>query len=131
MAGQARENLQVGLDLVEILCVEEALRSPTADRYLARVYTPGEIRDCTANGKVNPRRLAARFAAKEAAMKALRVGSRAVSWRSIEVLRAEDGAPTLSLHGTASELARDAGLTTFSVSLSHEHEYASAIVVAR
>lgn len=131
MHEQAVENLRVGLDLVEVEAVETTLRSPVANRYLDRVYTRGEVRDCTTNGKVDPRRLAARFAAKEAAMKALRVGDRAVPWRSIEVRREEDGAPALCLHGAAAELARTIGLTRFEVSLAHEHAYASAVVVAR
>jgi holo-[acyl-carrier protein] synthase len=131
MRGQAVEKLQVGIDLVEVAAVDAALRSPTANRYLARVYTRSEIQDCTTNGQVDPRRLAARFAAKEAAMKALRVGDHAIPWHAIEVVREVDGAPSLRLRGGASELARTAGLTAFSVSLSHELEYASAIVVAR
>jgi holo-[acyl-carrier protein] synthase len=123
--------LRVGLDLVDVDEVAASLSSPLADRYLSRVYTPAEVRDCTVRGRgVVPARLAARFAAKEAAMKALGVGDRAVPWLAIEVVRCADGQPTLALRGAAAALARAAGLSQFALSLSHEKDYASAMVVA-
>jgi holo-[acyl-carrier protein] synthase len=122
--------LRVGIDLVEIDSVATALRSHYADRYLARVYTAEEVRDCTTPAGVDASRLAARFAAKEAAMKALRVGNRSMPWRAIEVRRESDGAPILVLSGAASALADEAGLSDFAVSLTHERDYASAVVVA-
>jgi holo-[acyl-carrier protein] synthase len=98
-------------------------------RYLERVYTAREIADCTGADGVDPERLAARFAAKEAAMKVLRPGDAAVPWPSIEVVRDAAGVPALTLHGPAAELARAAGLTEFAVSLTHEDAYAAAVVV--
>ena len=122
--------LRVGVDLVEIDAVAATLDSPLAQRYLSRVYTPGEVCDCTDAGGVNPGRLAARFAAKEAVMKALDVGDRAIPWRAVEVRREPTGRPTVVLHGAAALAAREEGVARFALSLSHEVRYASALVVA-
>lgn len=116
--------LRVGIDLVKAATIQEAL-AEHGERYLRRVYTDGEVAECAGD----PLRLAARFAAKEAAMKVLRPGADdAVPWPAIEVLRA-DAAPELALHGPAAALARAAGLTAFAVSLTHEDAYAAAVVV--
>ena len=122
--------LRVGIDLVEVEEVAATLHSKLRTRYLSRIYTSREVEDCLQDREVDPVRLAGRFAAKEAAMKALRVGDRAVSWRDVEVQRASDGAPTLVLHGAAAALAAEAGLSHFALSVTHERSYASAIVVA-
>lgn len=122
--------LRVGIDLVDVADVAETLESSRAERYLTRVYTPAEVRDCTSAGRLDASRLAARFAAKEAVMKALDVGGRAVPWRTIEVRKHESGRPALALHGPAAAVARAEGLTTFALSLTHESRYASAFVVA-
>ncbi|HWH96320.1 MAG TPA: holo-ACP synthase [Baekduia sp.] len=117
--------LRVGIDLVKAATVREAL-AEHGDRYLRRVYTEAEIVQCGDD----PLRLAARFAAKEAAMKVLRPGADdAVPWAAIEVLRDAHGVPGLTLHGPAAALARSAGLSDFAVSLTHEDEYAAAVVV--
>lgn len=121
---------QVGIDLVEVEEVAATLRSALADRYLSRIFTTREVRDCMLNHRVDPIRLAGRFAAKEATMKALRVGDRAVAWREIEVERTSDGAPELVLRGAAAALASEAGLSQFAISLTHERNYAAAVVVA-
>lgn len=128
--GGTVSRLRVGIDLVEVEDVAGTLRSPLADRYLARIFTDNEVRDCTRDRKVDPARLAGRFAAKEATMKALGVGDRAVAWQAIEVTRSEDGAPILVLHGAAAALASEAGLLHFALSVTHERRYASAVVVA-
>ncbi len=129
--GESRElRLSVGIDLIEVDEVAATLGSELGDRYLSRIFTAREVRDCLRGRQVDPARLAGRFAVKEAAMKALGVGDRACSWREIEVDRADDGAPTLLLHGAAAALASEAGLSHFAVSLTHERNYASAIVVA-
>jgi holo-[acyl-carrier protein] synthase len=122
--------LRVGIDLVDVEEVAATLRSKLGARYLSRIYTSREVDDCRRDREVDPVRLAGRFAAKEAAMKALRVGDRAVSWREVEVQRAADGAPTLALRGAAAALAAEAGLSQFALSVTHERTYASAIVVA-
>ncbi len=114
--------METGVDIIEIRRIEEAV-SRYGDRFLDRVYTPMEIQQC--RGKVES--LAARFAAKEAAFKAL--GLR-VSWREVEVQRERSGKPRLLLHGRAAEVAGRLGLKSWSVSLSHSRGDAVAIVVA-
>lgn len=123
--------LRVGTDLVLAGAVRDAIATH-GRRYLERVYTAGELDDCRgADGAPDALRLAARFAAKEAAMKALRVGrDAAVPWTAIEVRRGAEGHPELRLHGPAAELAAAAGIAELAVSLTHEEPYASAVVIA-
>jgi holo-[acyl-carrier protein] synthase len=117
--------LRVGIDLVRAATIAASI-TEHGDAYLERVYTRQEVADC----KADPLRLAARFAAKEATMKVLAPGpDAAVPWPSIEVVRNAPGAPSLRLHGPAAELAREAGLTAFALSFTHEEEYAAAVVV--
>lgn len=117
--------IRTGVDFLEI----ERLRD-TAQRhgqhFLARIFTPAEQTECGNNYAS----LAARFAAKEAVSKALGTGIGDVGWQDIEILRAEGGAPVLSLHGYAERVALHLGLKTWSVSLSHTREHAVAMVVA-
>jgi holo-[acyl-carrier protein] synthase len=124
--------LRVGIDLVQAASVADAL-GEHGDHYLRRVYTAQEVADCTPSAAgaegPDPLRLAARFAAKEAAMKVLEPGDAAVPWPSIEVVRTPGSAPTLRLHGPAADLASAAGLTTFALSFTHEAAYAAAVVV--
>ncbi|HEY2777676.1 MAG TPA: holo-ACP synthase [Gaiellaceae bacterium] len=125
--------LRIGLDLVSVAEVEEAMRLH-ADRYLTRVYSARELDDCRgSSSEIVAERLAGRFAAKEAAIKLLRPGAeeheQGVGWSSIEVVRDRSGAPELTLTGRAAELARDAGLTGLSVSITHERTFAAAVVV--
>jgi holo-[acyl-carrier protein] synthase len=117
----------VGIDLVDV----GRLRSAMARRpgFASRVFTDQE-RDTPAAGARVAQRLAARFAAKEATMKALGVGLGAFALRDVEVVVDEDGRPSLVLHGAASERASCLGAHTFSVSLSHTATLASAVVVA-
>ena len=125
--------LQVGMDLVAVADVQEAVRSH-ADRYLTRVYSSAELGYCLeASPRLAAERLAARFAAKEAAMKVLRpLGEdQAIPWSAIEVVRGDSGAPELALSGRAAELASAAGVTDLAVSLTHERDYAAAVVVAQ
>lgn len=118
-------SLRVGIDTVEVAAVQAALAAH-GERYLRRVYTAGEIADCDGDAE----RLAARFAAKEAALKALRAGAGGIPWSAVEVLRAPGGHPDLALHGAAAQLAEAAGLDELAVSLTHEGGLASAVVVA-
>jgi holo-[acyl-carrier protein] synthase len=115
----------VGIDLVDVTGVREALDAH-GDAYLRRVYTPAEVADAAGD----PQRLAARFAAKEATLKALRAGDRAIPLTSIEVRRLDDGAPELRLRGAAAALATATGVVALSVSLTHEGESAAAVVFA-
>ena len=100
------------------------------DRFLRRVYTPGEIAYCMRKQKTSGESLAARFAAKEAAAKALGTGiSRGVSWLEMEVIRFPGHAPQIHLHGRAAERAERLGVRHSSVSLTHSRTEALAIVI--
>lgn len=100
------------------------------DRYLKRFYTEGELRDCDSDDGIVPERLAGRFAAKEATLKVLRPSDEAVPWRTMGVVRHGPGWVTIELSGRAAELAAEAGLSGFELSICHEGAYASAVVVA-
>ena len=118
-------SLHTGIDLVSI----NRLRSSLArfgDRFLQRIYTTAELEDC--QGRLDS--LAVRFAAKEAAAKALGCGIGSISWRDVEVRLTSQGQPMLALHGEALRLAKKLRLTVWSVSLSHEQDTAIALVVA-
>ncbi len=114
----------VGIDLLSIPRVRRVLERHDG-RFLRRVYTPEEVAFC--RGRVQE--LAARFAAKEAVMKALGTGARGVAWREIEVLPNRRGKPLVYLYGRARERAERIGLTALDVSLSHERDFAVAAVV--
>ncbi|HID88489.1 MAG TPA: holo-[acyl-carrier-protein] synthase [Anaerolineales bacterium] len=121
----------VGVDLVEVPRVERML-ARYGERFLERVFTPGEV--LYTRGRVPE--LAARFAAKEAVAKALGVGVRmlvpdGVGWRDVEILGDHRGRPEVYLHGQAAERAQELGLTEWAISLSHTREYAVAFVVAK
>jgi holo-[acyl-carrier protein] synthase len=120
---------RVGLDLVSVQTVADSL-SAHGERYLHRVYSAAEVDDCRAGETVDPQRLAARFAAKEAAFKVLRVGDEAVSWTDVEVVRDPAGWVGLSLSGRAATLAEAAGISELALSLSHEQGCAAAVVIA-
>ena len=116
--------LTTGVDIIEIPRVRQVLER-YGERFLERVYTSGEIAYC----RGRPPNLAARFAAKEATMKALGTGVRGVGWRDIEVVRQESGAPSIRLHGRAEHRAERLGVREISLSLSHSEDYAVAFVV--
>jgi holo-[acyl-carrier protein] synthase len=116
---------EVGIDIIEIERVAKVLEKH-GQRFLNRVYTPRERERYGARVQ----ELAARFAAKEATMKALGTGIRGVRWRDIEVLPNRRGKPILILHETAKRRADLLGLTHFSVSLTHSRGDAMAIVIA-
>jgi holo-[acyl-carrier protein] synthase len=120
----------VGIDLVAATAVEQTLRAAHGERYLQRVYTEREVEDCRTGAGVDPERLAARFAAKEATLKVLPVGNEGLALTTIEVCREPSGRVHIELSGRAAELAADAGITELSVSLTHEAGFAAAVVVA-
>lgn len=124
-----RMAIRVGIDLVSVDDVRASLETH-GERYLSRVYSPQEIADCGEAGNPDPQRLAARFAAKEAAFKALRVGNDAISWLDVEVRRGAEGEVDLELTGQAAALAQEAGITQLALSFTHEHESAAAVVIA-
>jgi len=117
--------LRTGVDLIEIDRIREAFERH-GERFVARVFTEAEQRDC--GGRVSS--LAARFAAKEAAAKALGCGIGIVSWLEIEIRSGENQAPYLTLYGEGERLANQLGLSNWSVSLSHTDGQALAFVVA-
>jgi holo-[acyl-carrier protein] synthase len=122
--------LVVGTDIVDVADVEAAIRS-FGDRYLNRVFTEGELGYCLRPGRAPAPHLAARFAAKEAALKVLRpTKDEAISFTSIEAVRTEGGWCELFVSGAALAAANRAGFVGFSMSLSHEARYATAVVVA-
>jgi holo-[acyl-carrier protein] synthase len=121
----------VGIDLVSVDAVEESIRVHSG-RYLGRVYTSRELRECaTPAGAPDGRRLAARFAAKEAALKILRTGDEAVPWQSIDVCADISGRPSIELTGAAADLARARRIEALDLSITHAGPYAAAVVVAR
>src|ERR1700733_299988 len=122
-------SIRVGLDLVSVQTVAESLNAH-GDRYLARIYTAAEVADCRTGDTVDPQRLAARFAAKEATFKVLHVGDEAVAWTDVEGVRHPTGWGSLSLSGRAATLAEAAGIRELALSLSHEQGCAAAVVIA-
>lgn len=121
----AAGEVEVGIDIIEIERIRRVL-DRWGDRFLKRIYTPQE-RERYGH---RVQELAARFAAKEATMKALGTGIRGVRWRDIEVLPNARGKPILTLHETALRRATLLGLTHFSVSLTHSRGDAVAVVIA-
>ena len=122
--------IRVGLDLVAVDTVAATLRGSHREHYLARVYTESEVDDCKGpSGRIEPERLAARFAAKEATIKALPGAGEEVRLTSIEVRSEPSGQVRLELSGRAAELAAEAGITELALSLTHEGGFAAAAVV--
>jgi holo-[acyl-carrier protein] synthase len=117
----------LGTDLVDVERFRLALarRGALADRLFA-----ADEREYAARQHDPVPSLAARFGAKEAVMKALGVGLFTFAWRDVEVVRDDDGAPSLRLHGKAAALADERGITGWHLSLSHTREVAMAVAVA-
>lgn len=117
-----------GIDIAEVPRIEESLKR-FGERFLRRVFTEDERRYC--DSKANRvERYAARFAAKEAAMKAIGTGwNHGVAFRDIEVCRQPGGRPAIAFHGKAAEFAAKLGTTRISLSLSHTQDYAIAQVI--
>ena len=120
--------LGIGLDATDIPRVAELLNR-YGDRFLQRVFTPGEIAYCTKRRNPAPH-LAGRFAAKEAAMKALGTGqSQGVLWKDIEVVRDRGGPPRLDLHGGALRRAERMHVRNSLVTITHSDALALAQVM--
>ena len=117
--------LKTGIDIIEISRVQAAL-DRHGERFLRRVFTDLEVFECRGHADA----LAIRFAAKEAASKALGTGIGPISWREVETLHKWSGEPYLVLHGSAERIAKELGLTSWAVSLSHSRDNAIAVVVA-
>jgi holo-[acyl-carrier protein] synthase len=117
----------VGVDLCQISRMEEAIGRHDG-RFEAKIFTVGERADCR-KAAAPAQHYAARFAAKEAAVKACPV-LRGQSWHDVEVVREDDGRPRLRLHGPAAEVAARLGVARMHVSLSHDGDHAVAVVIA-
>jgi holo-[acyl-carrier protein] synthase len=123
-----------GVDIIEVARLRRAVER-WGERFLQRVFTPGELADCgMTTGEPRFESLAARWAAKEAAAKALGLGLRGlasgdgpgIAWHELEVVRGPAGQPLLRLHGNA---ALSRGDVNLSLSLSHTNEHAVASVI--
>ncbi|MBA3321593.1 MAG: holo-ACP synthase [Pyrinomonadaceae bacterium] len=120
--------ISIGIDIIEVHRVRQVLRR--TPRFVERVFTPGERAYCDRRGVVAPQHYAARFAAKEAALKALGTGwSGGLAWQDVEVVSQQTGAPTLVFHHLARELFQQSGADVAHISISHTSEHAIAQVI--
>jgi len=119
-----------GIDLVEIARIDHML-AEHGEQFLARVFTPHEQAAADGLGKRKVERLAARFAAKEATLKAIGTGLRSrMCWTDIEVMTLPSGAPSLRVSGEVARVSRQQGIGGWSISLSHAGGFAVASVLA-
>ena len=118
----------IGIDVAEVSRIRRVIESQK-DRFLRRVYTASEAAYCE-QFKNKFERYAGRFAAKEAAMKALGTGwTRGVRWVDLEVVRLRGGRPTLYLHGEAKKIADSLGVKNIALSITHSATQAIAQVI--
>ena len=120
--------ISIGIDIIEVRRVRETIeRTP---RFAERVFTEAERAYCESRGVVAAQHYAARFAAKEAALKALQTGwSGGISWQDVEVAAKESGAPMVLFHGRARELYDQSGANAAHISIAHTTEHAIAEVI--
>ena len=120
--------LGTGIDIAEVERIAQAI-ARFGGRFKERVFTAEEIRYCESKAN-KAERYAARFAAKEAAMKAIGTGwSRGVTWRDVEVRRLPGGRPTIAFHGTAGEIFAKLGGVRAQLSITHTEQTAMAFVI--
>jgi holo-[acyl-carrier protein] synthase len=115
---------RIGVDIIEIRRVQSAI-SRWGDRFLRRVYTSAELEIY----RNNPESLAARFAGKEAVMKALAGDTTFFKWLDIEILALNNGRPTVTLTGEALDRGQELGINQLEISLSHSRDNAIAMVI--
>lgn len=118
----------IGIDVVEVERIEQAI-ARWGDAFVLRVFTSDEA-ERARHPRVRSMRLAARFAAKEAVMKALGLGWRTMAWREIEIRNDPLGRPTVFLTGGAARAAAQQKVGTIHVTLTHTHELALASALA-
>lgn len=117
-----------GIDITEVARIAAAIER-YGERFLRRVFTPREVEYCRSKRNANER-FAARFAAKEAGMKAIGTGlRRGVTWQDVEVTHQPGGRPTLVFTGKAAEFAAKLGVKQVALSLTHTEETAMAQVI--
>ena len=122
-----RVGLLLGLDLTEVGRVAEVLERH-GERFLARVFREGEIRRSRRHPRAFAEHVAGRFAAKEAAMKALGLGWRGLAFRDIEIGRDPSGKPLIAFHGRALDRSRALGVLSAEVTITHTRDLAAAVV---
>jgi holo-[acyl-carrier protein] synthase len=120
--------MNTGIDLVQISRMRESLEH-FGEQFCRRIFTQAEQGDCIRLPAKRVQRLAARYAAKEAALKALQLADAGVAWTDIEVVSQPDGSCRLALHGRAEALAAERGPYRTFLSLTEAGDYASAVVV--
>jgi holo-[acyl-carrier protein] synthase len=122
---------RIGMDLVQVAAIERSVADFGA-RFTTRIFAPGELRAATVDGRLDVRALAARFAAKEAAIKAFGLPEAGVAWSQIEVqaVAGDASANRIVLTGRAAEAVAACGRYEIAVALSHREGMACAIVVA-
>jgi holo-[acyl-carrier protein] synthase len=120
--------VSIGIDIIEVARIREVLlRTP---RFVERVYTERERTYCDSRGAVSAQHYAARFAAKEAALKALQTGWRGgISWQDVEISARESGAPYLIFTGQVLEVFEKFGASQTHLSMSHTTQHAIAQVI--
>lgn len=122
--------LGTGIDICEVGRIQKAAEAAHGARFLDRVFTDREQAYASRHKATRFQRLAARFAAKEAGMKALGTGWRkGITWHDFEVVNQSSGRPELLLHGRASEIAKTLGVAAVALSLTHTDEQAMAMVI--
>jgi len=126
----AMPRVRSGIDIVQISRVDESLKT-FGGRFARRLFTAREIAHSEQRAALASQRYAVRFAAKEAALKAFDLCHEGINWRDIEVVRGDGGACSLQLHGKAARLVDPLTAADASLSLSHDGDYAVAIVVAQ
>ncbi|MEJ8856511.1 holo-ACP synthase [Variovorax robiniae] len=119
-------NLRLGVDLVDVHAIEDSL-AEFGDRFVHRIFSTHEVEVSSGS----PKRLAARFAAKEALIKALDLAEIGVDWRNIEVRGDAAGRPGMRLAGNVAARARELGAHDILLSMSHEGSLAMATVIAQ
>lgn len=112
-----------GIDIIEVQRIAEAIQST---RFLGRVFSEQEQAYCESRGAQKVHSYAARFAGKEAVMKALGTGLSKGRWLDIEIVSAPDSKPAVRLNGFFAAIAREMGVTQVHLSLSHSRDYAIA-----
>jgi holo-[acyl-carrier protein] synthase len=132
LSGDGGMIIAIGIDLAEIDRIKSALENPaTGTRFRNRVYTEGEQGYCESRRAGKYQSYAARFAAKEATMKALGRGwGPYVGWLDVEVMRRRGSRPEIILHGKAKEYAASLGIVRFHLALTHTYTLAEAQVIA-
>ena len=120
--------ISIGIDIIEVYRIRETIsRTP---RFLERIYTARERDYCELKGAAAAQSYAARFAAKEAFLKALKTGWRGkITWHDVEIISNKDGVPSLKIGGEAQNILENLGANQVHLSLSHTTEHAVAQVI--